>query len=108
MEKGVGKVQNQMECTPYYRCHRWGAYRHEETQENRQRLLQLQGFLVSGSPGPGGCRLQIRFLWIDCGSSDSSSDAQIFNRSLLREEIKDSNFGLPPPEPLGEGGPELY
>ena len=45
-----------------------------------------------------------RFLWIDCGSSESSSDAQIFNRSDLREKIKDGSLGLPAPEPLGGGG----
>ena len=43
----------------------------------------------------------------DCGSSGSSSKAQIFNRSLLWEKIEDSSLGLPPPEPL-EGGPELH
>ena len=51
---------------------------------------------------------EYRFLWIDCWSSDSCSDAQIFNRSLLREKMKDSSLGLPPPEPLGEGGPDLH
>ena len=50
---------------------------------------------------------EYRFLWINCGSSGSCSDAQIFNRSLLREKIKDGSLGLPAPEPLGEGGPDL-
>ena len=45
--------------------------------------------------------------WIDCGSSSSSSDAQNLNRSDLRE-TKDDSLGLPPPEPLGEGGPDLH
>ena len=34
------------------------------------------------------------FLWIDCGSSGSSSDTQIFNGSDLREKIKDGTLGL--------------
>ena len=49
-----------------------------------------------------------RFLWTDCGSSGSSSEAQIFNRSDLRENIKDGRLGLLAPEPLGEGGPNLH
>ena len=39
-------------------------------------------------------------------SSGSLSDAQIFSRSDLRE-IEDDTLGLPPPEPLGEGGPNF-
>ena len=49
-----------------------------------------------------------RFLLIDCGSSGSSSDAQIFNRDNLREKIEDGSLRLPAPEPLGNGGPNLY
>ena len=33
------------------------------------------------------------FLWIDCGSSGSCSNAQIFNRSELREMIEDGTAG---------------
>ena len=51
---------------------------------------------------------EYRFLWIDCGSRDSCSDAQIFNRSDLRDKIEDGTLGLPAPEPLGEEGPELH
>ena len=47
---------------------------------------------------------EYRFLWIDCGSSGSSSDAQIFNRGDLREKIEDGTLGLLAPEPLGEEG----
>ena len=49
---------------------------------------------------------EYRLLWVDLGSSRSSSDAQVFNRSDLREKIEDGNLGLPAPEPLGEGGPD--
>ena len=49
-----------------------------------------------------------RFLWIDCGSSGSCLDAQIFNRSDLRDKIKDRSLGLPPLEPPGERGPDLH
>ena len=48
---------------------------------------------------------EYRFLWIECGSSGCG---QIFNRSLLWEKIENGSLGLPPPEPLGEGGPELH
>ena len=51
---------------------------------------------------------EYRFLWIECGTSGSCSDAQIFNRSDLREKIEDGSFGLPAPEPLGEGRPDLH
>ena len=40
------------------------------------------------------------------GASGSSSDAQIFNHSKLRRKI--DTLGLPPPEPLGPGGPNLH
>ena len=50
---------------------------------------------------------EYRFLWVDVRSGESTSDAQIFNRSKLREKIKDGTLGLLPPEPLGEGEPDL-
>ena len=46
---------------------------------------------------------EYRFLWIDCGSSGSSPNVQIFNRSYLREKIEDDSLGLQAPEPLGHG-----
>ena len=49
-----------------------------------------------------------KFLWVGVGSSDSSSDAQIFNRSKPRRKIKNGTFWLPTPEPLGPGGPNLH
>ena len=42
---------------------------------------------------------EYRLLWIDCGSSGSSSDAQIFNRGDLREKIEDGSLN-----PKGMGG----
>ena len=42
------------------------------------------------------------------GASGSSSDAQIFNRSKLKRRIENGRLGLPPPEPLGPGGPDLH
>ena len=47
-------------------------------------------------------------MLIDCGSSGSCSDTQIFNRRLFREKIEDGTLDLPAPKPLGEGGPDLH
>ena len=49
-----------------------------------------------------------KFLWINVGASGSSSDAQIFNRSKPKRRIENRTLGLPTPEPLGPGGPELH
>ena len=49
-----------------------------------------------------------RFLWVDVGSSGSSSDAQICNQRKLRRKIEDGTLGLAPPEHLGEGGPDMH
>ena len=48
-----------------------------------------------------------KFLWVNVGASGSLSDAQIFNRSKLKRRIENGTLGLPPPEPLGPGGPDL-
>ena len=48
-----------------------------------------------------------KFLWVNVWASGSSSDAEIFNRSKLKR-IENGTFGLPPPEPLGPGGPDLH
>ena len=47
-------------------------------------------------------------FWGIVGSSGSSPNAQVRNRSDLREKIEDGILGLPPPEQLGEGGPNLH
>ena len=49
-----------------------------------------------------------KFLWVNAGASGSSSDAQIFNRSKLKRRIENRTLGLPPPEPLGPGWPDLH
>ena len=49
-----------------------------------------------------------KFLFVNVGTSGSSSDAQIFNRSKLKRRIENSTLGLPPPELLGPGGPDLH
>ena len=49
-----------------------------------------------------------KFLWVNMGASGSSSDAQIFNHSKLKRRIENRTLGLPPPEPLGPGGPNLH
>ena len=51
---------------------------------------------------------EYRFPLIDYGFSGLCSDAQIFNRSHLRDKIEDSSSELPPPKPLGEGEPDLH
>ena len=47
-------------------------------------------------------------FWVGVRSSGSSSDAQLFNCNKLRKKIKGGTLGLMPPEPLGEGGPDLH
>ena len=47
-----------------------------------------------------------KFLWVNAGASGSLYDPQIFNRSKLKR-IENGTLGLPPPEPLGPGGPNL-
>ena len=49
-----------------------------------------------------------KFLWAKAGASGSSSDAQISNSSKLKRRIENRTLGLPPPEPLGPGGPDLH
>ena len=49
-----------------------------------------------------------KFLWVNAGTSGSSTDAQIFNRSKLKRRIENGTLGLPSPEPLGPGGQDLH
>ena len=94
-----------MEFSPQCRGTRWEAYHHEEAKKSGSDYYNCKGFfflvllaLVNA---------ENRFLWIDCGSSGSCSDAQIFNRSNMRE-IEDGSLALPAPKPLREEGPNLH
>ena len=49
-----------------------------------------------------------KLLWVNVVASGSSSDAQIVNHSKLKRKIENGRLGLPPPEPLGPGGPDLH
>ena len=51
---------------------------------------------------------EYKFLFVNVGSSGSSSDAQIFNRNDLREKIEGGSSGLMPPQPMGERGLNLH
>ena len=51
---------------------------------------------------------EYKFLWVNVGASGSSSDAQISNLSKLKITIENGNLGIPPPKPLGPGGPDLH
>ena len=49
-----------------------------------------------------------KFLWVNVGAGGSSSDAQIFKCIKLKRRNENGRLGLPPPEPLGPGGPDLH
>ena len=49
-----------------------------------------------------------KFLWVNVGASESSSDAQVFNHSKLKRGIENGRLEIPPSEPLGPGGPILH
>ena len=51
---------------------------------------------------------EYKFLWVNIWASGSSSDAQIFNRSKMKRGIENGTLGLPPPELLEPGGPDLH
>ena len=51
---------------------------------------------------------EYKFLWVNMGASGSSSDSQIFSHSKLRRKIENDTLGLPSPEPLEPGGPNLH
>ena len=83
-----------MECPPCSRCARLGSeYFHYKGYFS---LVVLALFDAD-----------YKFLWVNVGASGSSSDAQIFNHSKLKT-IENETLGLPPPEPLGPGGPDLH
>ena len=51
---------------------------------------------------------EYKFLWVNIRTIGSSSDAQIFNRSKLKRRIDNGTLGIPPPEQLSPGGPNLH
>ena len=85
---------------------RWETYRLKKPKKSGSEYYNYKGFfslvvlaLVEA---------EYRFFWVDVWSSGSSSDAQIFNCSEVRDKVKDGTSGLPTPKPLGEGGPDLH
>ena len=50
---------------------------------------------------------EYKFLWVKVGAS-GSSDVQIFKCSKLQRRIENRTCGLPSPEPLGPGRPDLH
>ena len=50
---------------------------------------------------------EYKFLWVNVGTSGSSSDAQIFNCNKLKRRIENGTLGLPPPDHLDLGG-QIY
>ena len=48
-----------------------------------------------------------KFLWVDMGAARSTSDAQIFKHTNLRDKIEDGSIGFPDSESLGIGGPKV-
>ena len=78
----------------------------KKPKKSGSEILQLQGLLFPGQLAL--VNTDYRFLWVDVGSSGSSSDAQIINCSKLKKNTENGTWGLPASEPLGEGGPDLH
>ena len=94
-----------MEYPPCSRCTRWKTHCYKEAQESGSEYFNYKDYvslvflaLVDAD---------YKFLWVNVGATGSSSDAPIFN-SKLRRRIENGSLGIPPPEPLGPGGPNLY
>ena len=51
---------------------------------------------------------EYKLLLVNIGLSGSSSNTQNFNKSKLRKKMENDTLGLPVPEPLEEGGPDLH
>ena len=95
-----------MECPPCSRCTRFKTHCYKEAHKSGSEYFNYKGYfpLVLSALVDA----EYKFLWVNEGASGSSSDAQIFNRSKLQRRIENGTLGLPPPEPLGPGGPDLH
>ena len=92
-----------MECPPCCWCTRWQTYCCEEAGSeyfNYKGYFSLVLLALVDA--------EYKFLLENVGSSGSSFDAEIINHSKLRRKIETETLGLPPPEPLGPGGPNLH
>ena len=49
-----------------------------------------------------------KFLWVDLGAAESSSNAWIFKHSNLRHKIEDGTIGFPESESLVDDGPKVH
>ena len=94
-----------MECPPCSWSTRWETYHHEEAKEIWDSQIGSEYYNYKGFFSLVLLALvnaEYRFLCIDIWS-----DAQIFNLRQLRKQIEDGTLRLPPPEPMGESGPDL-
>ena len=92
-----------MECPPCSRCIRWKKHCYQEAQEKSGNYKGYFSLILLTLVDA-----DYKFLWVNVGASRSSSDAQIFNFSKQKRRIENGTLGLPPPEPLGPGGPDLH
>ena len=92
-----------MECPTHTQGTRWKTYRHKETKEIWELIVQLQGLLFPGTASPGQRRIQIPVgrCWV-------KGSCQIFNHRKLRKKITDDHLRLPSPKFLGQGGPDVH
>ena len=95
-----------MECPPCFRGNIQEPFSHEKSKKSYNDYYNHKGFFFLVMLALA--EAEYRFFLVNVGSSESSSDAQIFSRSDLREKIEDVSLGLPSPEPLGEGGHDLH
>ena len=100
MEVNRREVQKQMECPPCSWCFRWQAHRTGREYFNYKGYFCLVLLALVDT--------EYKFRWANVGASGSSSDAQIFNHNKLKRAIENGTFGLPQPEPLRPGGPDLH
>ena len=50
---------------------------------------------------------QYNFRWMDAGTAESCSDAQIFNACQLKRKTDDGRIGFPDPAPITQGGRDV-